>query len=62
MFKVLKGKNFKPRILYKEKQIPQTKNKSIQQYKAYPKRNIERSPPNRKEIRGYRMEEITIGK
>ena len=68
ILKVLKGKDLQPRIFYPSRlsfKIGEIKNFSDKQnWKniIILKRNIERSPLTRREVRRYRMEEITIGK
>ena len=66
IFKVLKGKNLQPRILYpfrregERKNISDKQKQRTQQHKIYLKENIERSSLNRKNVRIYRKEKITI--
>ena len=72
-FKVLKGKNLQPRILYParvsfivEGEIKNFSDKQkLKEYsntKPILKKNIKRPSQNRKEARIYRKEKITVGK
>ena len=70
IFKALKGKNLQPRILNPARLSPKIgdikyfsgKNKRTQQYQTHCRKIIKTSPLKMKEVRGYRMEEITSGK